>query len=176
MFQEVQSLYELCTFSADLKQFCKDMGVNYEAYCKWQRRQQWSEELEKTVEVDEPPTQVMTGVTIVGMPQEKAPQDPDEAVPVGTGASDAASAGSMEVEDEDEAEPVLGKCPEANAVMGFNLHATTLAEVICAGRGLNARVESFKVHMHDGLHLRLTHIPLREAIRVLHQLNVMYSC
>lgn len=172
MFQEVQSLYELCTFSADLKKFCKDLGVNYEAYCKWQRRQQWSEELEKTVEVDEPPTQVMTEVTIVGMPEVDKSQKRDEGAPGSTDASGAAGDGSTETEDE----PVLGKCPEANAVMGFNLHATTLAEVICAGRGLNARVESFKVHMHDGLHLRLTHIPLREAIRVLHQLNVMYSC
>lgn len=172
MFQEVQSLYELCTFSADLKKFCKDLGVNYDAYCKWQRRQQWSEEQEKTVEVDTPPTPVMTGVTIVGMPEEREPSEDDDAVHESNGAADVSVCKSEETEEE----PILGKCPEMNAVMGFNLHATTLAEVICAGRGLNARVESFKVHMHDGLHLRLTHIPLREAIRVLHQLNVMYSC
>lgn len=178
-FSEVQSLYELCTFSTDLKKFCSSIGVNYDKYLLWQNRQRWDEEKEMNVESDEPGRRIMTEIEVVGIPHEDEP--------------------GANLEDEDEKPEYLRKRSDSErawreeyipssachfdrlgdgtpAIKGFDLRRTTLADVICAGRGLDAPIESFKLHMHDGLHMRHTHITLREAIVILHQLNIMYSC
>lgn len=171
-FSEVQSLYELCTFSTDLKKFCNDIGVNYEKYQKWQSRQRWSDDEQKTIEVDLPAENVMSEVEVTGAPVEDS-CDEDEIQCDETDIEDSSSEDVQQqlIKEHSSTSP-LGT-PE---IKGFDLRKTTLADVICAGRGLDMKIESFKLHMHDGLHMRHTHITLREAIIILHQLNIMYSC
>ncbi len=176
-FSEVQALYELCTFSTDLKKFCKDIGVSYEGYIKWRQRLRYDETTGKTVEVEQPAASLMSEVEIVGMPEPDGVADDDDDNDNGN-ASDAAGK-DMQPEDAlcDSVERHSGTTADGTPmVKGFNLQTTVLADVICAGRGLDTQIESFKLHMHDGLHMRRTHITLREAIIILHQLNIMYSC
>ena len=51
-YQEVYDLYQLCSETKDLREFCADYGVNYDKFMNWQRHQLWSEKLGKTVQVD----------------------------------------------------------------------------------------------------------------------------
>lgn len=44
-FKEFQSLYETCSSARDLKEFCKDSGVNYDKFIEWQRKQLRNEKL-----------------------------------------------------------------------------------------------------------------------------------
>ena len=53
-YQEVYDLYQLCSETKDLREFCADYGVNYDKFMNWQRHQLWSEKLGKTVQVDQP--------------------------------------------------------------------------------------------------------------------------
>ena len=53
-YQEVYDLYQLCSESKDLREFCADYGVHYDKFMKWQRHQLWSEKLGKTVQVEAP--------------------------------------------------------------------------------------------------------------------------
>ena len=50
-YQEVYDLYQLCSETKDLREFCADYGVNYDKFMNWQRHQLWSEKLGKTVQV-----------------------------------------------------------------------------------------------------------------------------
>jgi hypothetical protein len=38
-FQEVYDLYQLCSNTKDLHEFCKDAGINYKKFMEWQRLQ-----------------------------------------------------------------------------------------------------------------------------------------
>ena len=53
-YQEVYDLYQLCSETKDLREFCADYGVNYDKFMNWQRHQLWSEKLGKTVQVEQP--------------------------------------------------------------------------------------------------------------------------
>lgn len=44
-YREVYELYQLCSNSKDLKEFCIDAGVNYNKFREWQRKQLWNEKL-----------------------------------------------------------------------------------------------------------------------------------
>lgn len=46
-YQEVYDLYQLCSETKDLREFCADYGVNYDKFMNWQRHQLWSEKLGK---------------------------------------------------------------------------------------------------------------------------------
>ena len=46
-YQEVYDLYQLCSETRDLREFCADYGVNYDKFMNWQRHQLWSEKLGK---------------------------------------------------------------------------------------------------------------------------------
>ena len=176
-FSEVQSLYELCTFSTDLKKFCKDIGVSYEGYVKWRQRLRYDETTGKTVEVEPPVAGLMSEVDIVGMPEpDEADVDDDD--DKNADKDDTTVNGTLQEDGlSDSIERHSGTTADGiPAVKGFDLKTTTLADVICAGRGLDMQIDSFKLHMHDGLHMRHTHITLRQAITILHQLNIMYSC
>lgn len=178
-FSEVQSLYELCTFSTDLKKFCKDIGVSYEGYVKWRQRLRYDETTGRTVEVEPPAIGLMSEVDIVGMPApDEADIDDDDDNDNNADKDNAAANGTLQEDGlSDAIERHSGTTADGiPAVKGFDLKTTTLADVICAGRGLDMQIDSFKLHMHDGLHMRHTHITLRQAITILHQLNIMYSC
>ena len=41
-YQEVYDLYQLCSETKDLREFCADYGVNYDKFMNWQRHQLWS--------------------------------------------------------------------------------------------------------------------------------------
>ncbi|MBP3472957.1 MAG: hypothetical protein J6K41_12150 [Paraprevotella sp.] len=45
-YQEVYDLYQLCSETKDLREFCADYGVNYDKFMNWQRHQLWSEKLQ----------------------------------------------------------------------------------------------------------------------------------
>lgn len=64
-YQDVQSLYELCTNGQDLKEFCHDSGVNYNKFVAWQRKQLWNERLGTTAEPNPP---VMSAISITDAP------------------------------------------------------------------------------------------------------------
>ena len=64
-YQEVYDLYQLCSETKDLREFCADYGVNYDKFMNWQRHQLWSEKLGKTVLVDQPK---VAKVQITGKP------------------------------------------------------------------------------------------------------------
>ena len=52
-YQEVYDLYQLCSETKDLREFCADYGVNYDKFMNWQRHQLWVDtinELSATVE------------------------------------------------------------------------------------------------------------------------------
>ena len=53
-YQEVYDLYQLCSETKDLREFCADYGVNYDKFMNWQRHQLWNEKLGKTVQVEQP--------------------------------------------------------------------------------------------------------------------------
>ena len=36
-YQEVYDLYQLCSETKDLREFCADYGVNYDKFMNWQR-------------------------------------------------------------------------------------------------------------------------------------------
>ena len=38
-YQEVYDLYQLCSETKDLREFCADYGVNYDKFMNWQRHQ-----------------------------------------------------------------------------------------------------------------------------------------
>ena len=40
-YQEVYDLYQLCSETKDLREFCADYGVNYDKFMNWQRHQLW---------------------------------------------------------------------------------------------------------------------------------------
>ena len=63
--KEVNDLYQLCSETKELKEFCNEMGVNYEKFMNWQRHQLWDEKMGKTVSVEQPST---APVRIVGTP------------------------------------------------------------------------------------------------------------
>lgn len=176
-FSEVQGLYELCTFCTDLKKFCKDIGVNYESYIKWRQRLRYDETTGKTVEVEPTAASLMSEVEVIGIPKpdEDNSQDPDEYTDIedDTTENEVPKKGELSDSVKLHSGTTADGTPQ---VKGFDLKTTTLADVICAGRGLDMQIESFKLHMHDGLNMRHTHITLREAITILHQLNIMYSC
>ena len=64
-YQEVYDLYQLCSETRDLREFCADYGVNYDKFMNWQRHQLWSEKLGKTVQVEQPK---VAKVRITGKP------------------------------------------------------------------------------------------------------------
>ena len=64
-YQEVYDLYQLCSETRDLREFCADYGVNYDKFMNWQRHQLWSEKLGKTVQVEQPK---VAKVQITGKP------------------------------------------------------------------------------------------------------------
>ena len=64
-YQEVYDLYQLCSETKDLREFCADYGVNYDKFMNWQRHQLWSEKLGKTVQVEQPK---VAKVRITGKP------------------------------------------------------------------------------------------------------------
>ena len=181
-FSEVQALYELCTFSTDLKKFCKDIGVSYDGYVKWRLRLRYDETIGKTVETEPPAASLMSEVDIVGSPGLDGTADIDidegdsnvgQTDPPNTDVKDTPQKDGLP----DSTEPHSGTTTDGIPTLkGFDLRTTTLADVICAGRGLDMQIDSFKLHMHDGLNMRHTHITLRQAITILHQLNIMYSC
>ena len=53
-YQEVYDLYQLCSETKDLREFCADYGVNYDKFMNWQRHHLWSEKLGKTVPAEQP--------------------------------------------------------------------------------------------------------------------------
>ena len=57
-------LYQLCSETKDLKEFCSEYGVSYENFMNWRRHQLWNEKQSKTVEVKQPDA---TPVNIVGI-------------------------------------------------------------------------------------------------------------
>ena len=63
--QEVYDLYQLCSETKDLREFCADYGVNYDKFMNWQRHQLWNEKLGKTVQFEEPK---VAKVRITGKP------------------------------------------------------------------------------------------------------------
>ena len=181
-FSEVQALYELCTFSTDLKKFCKDIGVSYDGYVKWRQRLRYDETIGKTVETEPPAASLMSEVDIVGSPGLDGTADIDidegdsnvgQTDPPDTDVKDTPQKDGLPDSTEPHSETTADGVP---TLKGFDLRTTTLADVICAGRGLDMQIDSFKLHMHDGLNMRHTHITLRQAITILHQLNIMYSC
>ena len=64
-YHDVYDLYQLCSETKDLREFCSEYGVNYDKFMNWQRHQLWDEKLGKTVEVKQPNT---APVQIVGTP------------------------------------------------------------------------------------------------------------
>ena len=42
-YQEVYDLYQLCSETKDLKEFCSEYGINYDKFMNWQRHQLWDE-------------------------------------------------------------------------------------------------------------------------------------
>ena len=64
-YQEVYDLYQLCSETKDLREFCADYGVNYDKFMNWQRHQLWSEKLGKTVQAEQPK---VAKVQITGKP------------------------------------------------------------------------------------------------------------
>ena len=42
-YQKVHNLYQLCSDTKDLREFCADYGVNYDKFMNCQRPQLWSE-------------------------------------------------------------------------------------------------------------------------------------
>ena len=64
-YQEVYDLYQLCSETRDLREFCAAYGVNYDKFMNWQRHQLWSEKLGKTVQVEQPK---VAKVRITGKP------------------------------------------------------------------------------------------------------------
>ena len=64
-YQEVYDLYQLCSETKDLREFCADYGVNYDKFMNWQRHQLWSEKLGKTVQSEQPK---VAKVQITGKP------------------------------------------------------------------------------------------------------------
>jgi hypothetical protein len=63
-YGEVYDLYQLCCATKNLKEFCKEYGVNYEKFMNRQRHKLWNEKLGKTVEVKQPD---VAPVNIVGI-------------------------------------------------------------------------------------------------------------
>ena len=63
-YREVYNLYQLCSETKNLKEFCSEYGVSYEKFKNWQHHQLWNEELGKTVEVKQPDA---ARVNIVGV-------------------------------------------------------------------------------------------------------------
>lgn len=64
-YQEVYDLYQLCSETKELREFCADYGVNYDKFMNWQRHQLWSEKLGKTIHVEQPK---VAKVQITGKP------------------------------------------------------------------------------------------------------------
>ena len=64
-YQEVYDLYQLCSETKDLREFCADYGVNYDKFMNWQRHQLWSEKLCKTIQAEQPK---VAKVQIAGKP------------------------------------------------------------------------------------------------------------
>ena len=62
-YQEVYDLYQLCSETKDLHEFCSEYGVNYDKFMNWQRHQLWYAKLGKTVTREKPST---VPVQIVG--------------------------------------------------------------------------------------------------------------
>lgn len=77
-FKQVQTMFELCTNGKDLREFCHDIGVNYDKYMLWQRRQLWCEKTGKEID-DDPAIVRMHGVSLVGKPQSSAAPSKEEA-------------------------------------------------------------------------------------------------
>ena len=44
-YREVSELYQLCSTGKDLKEFCIEVGVNYNKFTEWKRKQLWNEKL-----------------------------------------------------------------------------------------------------------------------------------
>ena len=59
-YQEVYDLYQLCSETKDLREFCADYK-----FMNWQRHQLWSEKLGKTVQAEQPK---VAKVQITGKP------------------------------------------------------------------------------------------------------------
>ena len=78
-YQEVYDLYQLCSETKELREFCADYGVNYDKFMNWQRHQLWSEKLGKTVQVEQPK---VAKVRITGKPCMHIPADTRSAFPV----------------------------------------------------------------------------------------------
>jgi hypothetical protein len=64
-YQEVYDLYQMCSETKDLKEFCSEYGVNYDKCMNWQRHHLWNEKLGKIIEVMQPNS---APVQIVGTP------------------------------------------------------------------------------------------------------------
>jgi hypothetical protein len=68
-YQEVYDLYQLCSEVKELKEFCSEMGVNYDKFMNWQRHQLWDAKLGKTVAKEQPQS---APVKIVGTPSNQS--------------------------------------------------------------------------------------------------------
>ncbi len=69
-YQEVYDLYQLCSNTKDLHEFCKDAGINYKKFMEWQRHQ----DLEDSKQTN---SSVLIPVTVnndVQEPAQTAPQ------------------------------------------------------------------------------------------------------
>lgn len=64
-YQEVYDLYQLCSQTKDLREFCMEYGVNYDKFMNWQRHQLWNEKLGKNIQVEHPK---VAKVQITGKP------------------------------------------------------------------------------------------------------------
>jgi hypothetical protein len=64
-YQEVYDLYQLCSETKALREFCTEYGVSYDKFMNWQRHQLWDEKLGKTVTQRQPSA---APVKIVGTP------------------------------------------------------------------------------------------------------------
>lgn len=64
-YQEVYDLYQLCSQTKDLREFCMEYGVNYDKFMNWQRHQLWNEKLGKNVQAEQPK---VAKVQITGKP------------------------------------------------------------------------------------------------------------
>lgn len=53
-YQEVYDLYQLCSETKELREFCADHGVNYDKFMNWQRHQLWSEKLTRQSKLSNP--------------------------------------------------------------------------------------------------------------------------
>ncbi len=68
------SIYETCSGARDLKEFCKDSGVNYNKFIEWQRKQLCNEKLGRS-------SSRMIPITVVDSPANTDSQQANTSLP-----------------------------------------------------------------------------------------------